>query len=228
MKLSILYPYYRNPKMLAAQYERWASFWPLFPQIEFIVVDDGSPEPALDVRRPSRRLPLRIYRVTKDLPWHQDGARNLAATMADGQWLFFGDMDHMLTEAGLRELLALDQPRFCYRFPRRLISDLYPLKPAVNVFACTYGDFWATGGYDERFCGAYGSDIHMRARMHQILIPGMVGEPLEVYLERDIEDACTRGMPRSGPENEAKLKAAERAAKQGPPKVLDFDWVRVL
>jgi hypothetical protein len=49
-------PYYRNPAMLSEQYRIWAGYpEDLKEQIEIVLVDDGSPEPAIDVPRPDHR-----------------------------------------------------------------------------------------------------------------------------------------------------------------------------
>ena len=52
MTLSFVYAYYRNSSMLQEQYRVWADYpVDLKSQVEVIVIDDGSPEPAIDVPR---------------------------------------------------------------------------------------------------------------------------------------------------------------------------------
>src|SRR6185369_156528 len=95
LPLSLVIPYYENPGMLAVQYQTWANYpTDLKSRMEIVLIDDGSPtRPAIDVARPEELPPLRIFRVLKDLPWHQHGARNLGAHVAIGKWLLMTDMD---------------------------------------------------------------------------------------------------------------------------------------
>ena len=76
--LSLVMPFYLNSMMLSLQYAemtRWSD--KAKAQIEVVIVDDGSPEPAVDVERPDGLPALRIYRVLEDKPWWQHGCRNI-------------------------------------------------------------------------------------------------------------------------------------------------------
>jgi hypothetical protein len=225
--LTFVYATYNNPAMLAHQYATWAAYpADLLARVEFIVVDDGSAVPAADVPRPA--IPLRLFRVLEDKPWHQDGARNLGAKQAADGWIFFGDMDHVMPASSLRALLRRDDARMCYRFPRRLVSGDYRLSPAVNVYACTREMFWRVGGYDENFCGAYGSDRFFMQRMNAKAPRGLIEDAsLDVYLPEQIADCRTEGLERTGDANARRLADAEaRSAKQGRL-TLAFPWERV-
>jgi hypothetical protein len=77
---TLIVPYYRNPVMLREQIKAWEDY----PDaVSIILVDDGSPEPALEVVRehaPAALLPrLTLYRIDVDIPWNRGGARNLGA-----------------------------------------------------------------------------------------------------------------------------------------------------
>lgn len=226
--MTLVYPYYRNPAMLAIQYQRWAAYpRDLLDSIEIIIVDDASPEPAIEVPRPD--LPLRIYRVSKDIPWHQDGARNLAAREAREGMIFFGDMDHVLPEDTVRALLTQRDHSLWYRFNRQLLSGEYKLKPGANIFACARETFWRTGGYDEDLCGYYGTDIVFREKLQRVAGPSvLIPESVVVYLATDCGDCCTVGLPRTGEANKRGLQAAIKRKDGLPPKVLGFDWDRQL
>src|SRR5882757_3893120 len=126
MRLSVVIPYYRNPRMLERHYLTWALEWPaeLKEQIEVVIVDDGSPEPAADVARLyyGDLPPLSIYRVVEDRPWHQHGARNLGAHVAQAPWLLLTDMDHVIPADTLAEVLRLidaESGDRIYTFARR-------------------------------------------------------------------------------------------------------------
>lgn len=224
-RLTFVYATYNNPGMLEVQFDRWAAYpEDLRKQVEFIVVDDGSRVPV----KPRAGLPLRVYRVTEDRPWHQDGARNLGAHVAREGWVFFGDMDHVVSAPSLRAMLALEDEATCYRFPRRLVSGAYALAPAVNIFACTRAMFWRVGGYDERYCGAYGSDRVFMDRMGKHARRQLCSDaPIDVYLPEQVPDCATVGLERTGPANAERLRQAREQARGKDPLVLNFEWFLV-
>src|SRR5688572_26515133 len=113
MMLSLVMPFYLNRSMLEVQFAEWTRWSATAKaQIEVVIVDDGSPDPAADVPRPDGLPELSIYRVTEDRPWHQHAARNLGAFVARAPWLLLTDMDHVLTaeaaDALLKRLHELD------------------------------------------------------------------------------------------------------------------------
>jgi hypothetical protein len=253
--LSIVLPYYRNPRMLYRQYLIWCAEWSAEAkaQLEVIVVDDGSPEPAAEVPRPAGLPPLSIYRVLEDRPWHQHGARNLGAHVAAGQWLLMTDMDHVIPGDTLREVLRncdhyvdrvytfgrvdapIDEPWKADHWStmKRTTRPDGSLKPHVNSFAMTRNHYWRVGGYDEDYCGLYGTDRLFRTRLFQEGPPvHLAGYPL-IRVSRDvIPDASTRDIARKEgrPEGAKKIvRAAKEARGDGDKiKTLAFPWERVL
>lgn len=210
--LSLVITYYNQPHMLARQ----AAVWRDYPAgIEVIVVDDGS-------KIPASADGCSIYRVTEDIPWHQDGARNLGAHVATGEWLLLLDIDHVLSPAAAATLLRLLPVLACgfaYRPHRRLVSGAYALRPAANIWLLRREQFWRVGGYDERLCGHYGTDLEFRPRLRRIIgereRPDVV---LDVYTAAEVADASTQGLSR---------RVVKPRTPLGPPRVLDFDWIRV-
>lgn len=193
--LSLVIPYYRNPRMLWRQLFVWRDEWSAEAKrdIEIVIVDDGSPdESAADALAAMwggdrTGLPeLSLYRVTEDRPWHQHGARNLGAHVARGRWLLMTDMDHvvpastladvlrLLPTLGSREVLTFGRvdapPTLTWRadhWPEfaRTRRDDGSLKPHVNSFVVRRKRYWTIGGYDEDLCGVYGTDKHFRDRL---------------------------------------------------------------
>ena len=245
--LAVVMPYYRNPGMLAEQYRVWAQCPEAAKaQVELVLVDDGSPDPALDVPRPEGLPALRIYRVLEDRPWHQHGARNLGAHQATAPWLFLTDIDHVLPAQTLDPLLALlplAPPETVYTFGRRDAPDLRMTlndrgepKPHPNTFAMQKAWFWKVGGYDED-CVGYGTDAYFRTRLkastrlRHLEHLYIVRYPREVIADANssppgVDPKVFRNRGRRGPETQRRL-AHKRKHHLGP-RVLDFPWARVL
>lgn len=244
--LSIIMPYYCNPGMLRLQYANWLE-WPeeYKRRCEIVIVDDGSPdERALDVPRPDGLPKLSIYRVLKDMPWHQHGARNLGAFVAFGDWLLLTDMDHVLKPDAVCALFErLDRggldPKTVY-MPARVEADTgLPtmkeghLKPHPNSFVMTHEMYWYIGGYDEDFCGTYGTDSLFRHRAFTRARRGRLDDvALTRYWNDLVSDASTRTLSRKeGRERGAKQKVMARKLARGEMhivKTLQFQWERVL
>lgn len=245
--LSLCLPYYKNPGMLAEQFRVWAGYpYSLKAQLEIVLVDDASPQPALDVPRPDGLPPLRIYRVLEDILWHQHGARNLAAKEAACPWLFLTDIDHVVPAKTLEKLLPLlAESRYSsvYTFGRVDAPDLLPTldgrgekKPHCNTFAMTKAHFWTVGGYDED-CVGYGTDSYFRRRL---LTFGATTHLPKLHIIRYprevIADANTTPpgidpkefRAKSRRRQETKVRLQQKAQTGEGPKVLAFAWERVL
>lgn len=208
MILSLVMPFYLNSGMLALQYAemtRWSD--KAKAQIEVVIVDDGSPQPAVDVERPEGLPALRIYRVAEDKPWWQHGCRNVGAHEADAPWLLLTDIDHILTASGADALLKrIDQldPGTAYFLHRVQADTGEPTvnqrgerKPHPNSFVMTRDLFWRAGGYDEDYCGIYGTDGLFKARLFDLAKEGFLKKvPLVRYWREIVPDANTATLPR--------------------------------
>lgn len=244
MMLSLVMPFYLNSTMLGLQYaemQRWSE--KAKAQIEVIIVDDGSPEPAADVVRPEGLPEVSIYRVLEDRPWHQHAARNLGAEVATAPWLLLTDMDHVLTaEAAdglLKRLPRLDN-RTAYFLHRveattgepTLNNDGYP-KPHPNSFVMTRDLYWEAGGYDEDFCGLYGTDGLFKSRLFTLATRGLLKKvPLVRYWRDVVADSSTTTIPRKEgrkPGQREEIMARKAAeGRAGEIVTLNFPWQRVL
>ncbi len=241
-KISIVYPYYENPGMLEIQYGIWSSY-PEFlkRKIEIVLVDDGSPNsPAIQIPRPTGLPKLRIYRVLIDKPWHQHGARNLGASVADGPWLLLTDMDHVIPEQSLEKVLLHRNRNKVYTFGRLDAPDLTPtldregnVKPHPNSFAMTKELYWRVGGYDEDYCGVYGTDGLFRSRLYHAAKECHIAAAYLVRYSRDvIPDASTTSLLRKEgrpPNAKSDILIQKMQAGRGSKiTTLNFEWERAL
>jgi hypothetical protein len=160
-RLSLISHYYNHPEMVAAQLTYWESLPPDFlAEVEFVLVDDGSEQPAQF--RPTS-LDLKVFRITTDIAWNQTGARNLGTFNATGRWGLYFDIDQKLSAEPLAHVMrVLDQadPMTMFYFKSKNITDIdgTSMPFHVNTILVQLANFKAYGMYDEDFAGHYGYD----------------------------------------------------------------------
>lgn len=271
--LTVVWPYYQNPRMLLRQLMIMADEWSAEAKasLEVVIVDDGTPdrtadgqpgEAAVDVLNVFKgslfhgadRLPaLRVYRVLVDTPWHQHGARNLGASEARGRWLFMTDIDHVIPPDTLAEALRIARAEpvmdNVFTFTRvdapfgepwkadhastmtRTRRPDGSLKPHVNSFLLPKALYWRVGGYDEDFCGVYGTDALFRRRLFAVQAPVELSFPLIRVGREVIPDASTVGLARKedrvGPSKRDIAEAKRLRGDADKIKTLQFPWARV-
>lgn len=244
--ITIICPFYRNPSMLAEQVRTWNRYPEGF---EFIVVDDGSPEPATQIilnngSETTLAPRLSLYRIGVDIPWNRGGARNLGSQEAKSKWLVHIDIDHVLPVASAAALLEADVSDKCwYRFPRfrkgradeTRRKDLIPpdqrfgkIKPHCDSYLCTREMFWQAGGYNEDFSGCLGGGSPFLAEMEKIARPGLLPEDaaLHVYTRDVVLDASDHTLSRDTAEF-ARRKKMMRGNFRGHD-AIRFPWKKVL
>ena len=236
---TIVMPYYENPKMLRLQLHEWRMYRVTDKMaLSAVIVDDGSPRnPAEPVVREHGNVgfPIQLFRIKQNIPWNQDGARNLGMKHCTG-WALMTDMDHMLARhqaGGLLHLVSHVAQVGEYYMPNRQEFDNSPLHRHANSYVFNVEDFWKMGGYDEDFAGCYGSDGNFRKCMRA----GLKELPTDAFhLTRwpssAISDANTLDWGRKDsiyhrsqfPKIEAKSKGPPYRAKNP----LRFEWEQVL
>lgn len=238
--ITLCVPYYRNPRML----ERQALEWSGYPEaLRIIVVDDGSPadraEDVLDTA-----CPAAIYRIGVDVPWNRAGARNLAAHVAETDWILHADIDHVLSAEDAARLVEtlLDVSRW-YRFRRFRVgkadetrrkdaidpaADYGEVKPHVDSYLCTRELYWSVGGYDEDFSGSLGGSApfleHMAAAAHCMLLTHV---SLGVHTRHSVPDASDLHLSRDRSRYERLRREKRAAGNPLPISPLRFAWSRV-
>ena len=244
---TLIVPYYRNMKMLARQLEEFERYPP--KGMAIIVVDDGSPEPAraiLDFASESLRKLLTLYRITVDIPWNREGARNLAALKASTDWLVQVDIDHILPAAACERLIDFDaSDDFWYRFPRwrqgradetrqkdKIGRDVAfgQIHEHIDSYLMTRDAYLALGGYDEDFAGCLGGGTDFLKRAEHkygapLLLPADMH--LHVYTRDRISDASDWSLSRDR-EKGKRLARMKPTLRPPPARPVRFPWVREL
>lgn len=246
-EVTLIVPYYRNPQMLAEQVGAWNTYPRGF---QFIVVDDGSPEPAepIVVNGASTSLleRLSLYRIDVDIPWNRGGARNLGTFQAETKWIIHVDIDHLFPTESANALLRadVDDDRW-YRFrryrngkadatrkkdkipPDQLFGEIHP---HVDSYLCTRDLYIKVGGYDEDYSGCLGGGNPFLSFMSQaapvLMMPNDV--VLYVYTRDRIADASDLHLPRSSAEYTKRKREKQKAGKDKPINPLRFPWTRIL
>lgn len=241
--ITLVMSYYRQPVMLTRQMENWLTYpEEVRKQIRFILVDDGSPQPAAPIVQEMAK-DVEVYRVTIDILWNQNGTRNLAAHVADEGWMLMTDLDHVLLVDSAQELLrrvpALSPSRW-YRLDRRRTRvsaetgqlETFPIKPHSNSFVVTREAYWKAGGYDEDYCGCLCGDGVFHSHLAKVATPDhLSGVYFDCYGRTLIPDATTPDIPRDQAQRDECGRRMRDKARRGDTiakNPLRFPWERVL
>jgi len=228
--ITLVMAYYENGGMLYRHFKEWQTY----PDKDFkvILVDDGSQkDPAINHIKKTN-FPLELYRIQIDIPWNQNGARNLGMTHANG-WCLLTDMDHLLSKDQFIKLYKLKLYKFVHYVPGRKKANGTWYKKHPNSYILHRDLYWRAGGYDESFCGYYGTDATFR---RQLMSSGRRIELAEkfyltLYGREVIPDASTTKYGRKGTKyhTSSNPELKERKRKRLPPiPPLNFPWERLI
>lgn len=230
-EITIVMAYYENAMMLHRQLEEWKNYpFPFKQYLRAIIVDDGSQdEPAWNNMVVDPGFPIRLFRIKQDIPWNQNGARNLGMHHANG-WCLLTDMDHLLPSACVGSVVNMKLKRdFAYR-PLRTLVDGSDYKRHPNTYLIHRDLYWDIGGFDESFAGYYGSDSTFRKRLLGVT-QAVDTEAFHVVLygRDDIPDASTdpERYGRKGTEYHVSANPILAQRKQlcpTPIQPLNFEW----
>lgn len=222
--VTIVLPYYENRIFLKRQIDRWRAFnYDLRQHLSAIIVDDGSPEPAVLPSAPP--FPIRLFRIEVDVRWNWLAARNVGMNHAPKGWCFLSDMDHVLPEETAKAMVygVLDS-RNAYAFQRREHTG-EPAAPHSATFFLTRETFWKTGGYDEALSGHYGTDGEFRRRLAKVAPIKVATETVERW--EYVDDSSTTRYQRKQPEDAAVARIVARRGPGWKPQVLSFPYHEV-
>ena len=160
MELTIGYTYYTNKPMFEKIKKIYTENYN--PNLKFVIVDDGSPFNQLTEEDMPEGWTL--YRITEDIGFNNEGARNLIMHVAETEWVFMTDLDHYINPQMIP--IAHEIPRPLQNNPdklwtcNRILPEENKWKVHCNSFFVKK-EFWDSfGGYDETWSGHYGFD-HM-------------------------------------------------------------------
>ena len=168
-RLTIAYSYYEEPHHLERQIKLWEDYP---PGVEIFVTDDGSSKyPAFDILKDvyfPYGADIQLWRVTRDLGFNSHGCRNLAATHASTDMVFFLDMDMSISPGDVGSLRRISyQDNSLYFFNCYVIhkKQFHTYPGHLNTFGCTKNTFWNAGGYDESYTGYHHGDREFHSRL---------------------------------------------------------------
>lgn len=223
-KLAVLIHIYNAQQVTQEQVDAWATLSHAQTEImEFLVADDCSSTP-LELR--SYGLPLRLFRITTDIPWNMAGAKNLLHAKSTAEWLLFFDVDNRADPALLAQLAQqVDQldPNTIYMFPW-ILDGREQEQPHINTFLIHRTALDRIGGFDEDFCGHYGYEDVL---FHHVAQRAGIGRVLLLGVLFVAHVGPTLGLSRDVTRNQAlaNAKASEPHYQVGPK--LRYHWQEV-
>jgi glycosyltransferase involved in cell wall biosynthesis len=137
---------------------------------EIIVVNDGGGEELLDrIKELDKNCPITYARITDDLVWNQNGARNLGLYLSTGDYIALEDNDHIPTKTFYKEAVELLKEHDAVIVRKRIViseDDLDKEWKQLNVRGSAEiisvrkrEHLLRIKGFDEQFCGRYGWDV---------------------------------------------------------------------
>jgi hypothetical protein len=223
-ELTVVMAVYGQPLMLAAQLATIRGYGPeTRSRLNVVVVDDCG-DPAVDPEDigflASFVKSVKLFRVDKDIPWNQMGARNLGMQHSEGHCLLIDpDMvfDGVVMARMIEAASKLARGRVIKWGLRHVNTGKLDMS-SPNTWLLHRDDFFAVGGYDEDFAGNKGwSDVQFLDIMRGCY---KIEERPDLWAHfhstASVPDAMVTSLDRSTAANRKKrVKKVEQARKAG-------------
>jgi hypothetical protein len=166
--LTLVMAVYGQPQMLAKQLAEISLYSPeICRKLSLVIVDDCG-APAVDTRGIELAAGFlksaQLFRVDKDIPWNQMGARNLGMHHSSG-WCVMLDPDMVLDGDTVERMMKAAERMHrgrVMKFALRHVGSGKLDMTSPNTWLLHRDDFFAVGGYDEDFAGNKGwSDVQL-------------------------------------------------------------------
>jgi len=168
---------------------------------------------------------LCIARITKDIRWNQPGARNLAMVLADTDWVYLSDIDHLLPAESCQALLDTEKQKNCVYYFREKSESGEDTGVHVSCFCMNKLTFWNLGGFDEDFCGHYGWDDFIFYDQVQKYCSIHVFQDLHLVNMPELKTPNVRRKHRRNKRLLKKKRALIQRNKYFVKPVLRFPWI---
>jgi len=223
-ELTLVMAVYGQPLMLLEQIKTIMHLSEMvWAHLHVVIVDDhGTPpvDPLLVYNLDRLCKSAKLFRVDKDIPWNQMGARNLGMQHSSG-WCLMVDPDMVFDDPTLRRMLEAAEKLtrghvVKYALKHKNSGKLDMTSP--NTWLLHRDDFFAVGGYDEDFAGNKGwSDVQLLDILRACY---KVQERSDLwahfYGNDSIPDAMVKSLDRSTSANKKKrVKKVAQARKAG-------------
>lgn len=232
-KLTLIQTYYNEPEDLQRCIDQWNH---ITSDIEIILVDDGSIKlPAADVIAKNKirdNISFSLYRVTEDIGFNSHGCRNLAAKVAEGDWLLFIDIDHTINPGDVDKLVN-DTVLESYSWYKLNTYYRDPAKKSLtlNQYVVDPTLYWDAGGYNESYVRFHMGDREFLQKLED-LSPEKVLDSFTIQCHRGgrkgIIDETLRGPVY---DNEKMVFYTARFDKEKIVQIetiLNFEWEKLI
>jgi len=223
--LNIIYSIYNpKPHVIETHLNNWKSYGDLLEKVNIILIDDGSILPIdFEIDFP---INLTIARIKEDIYWNVGGAQNLGHYLANDDWCFSTDIDHILTKESCNKLFDYNKESGnVYWFIR--IKDNKVYKQHQNTFLIHKKDYNKIDGYDEDLSGNGGyNDALIIAKMQYYKLK-FVNTDILVHLNENLSLNTKEYFKKGVPVNYQKFVSKVNEMQKGTYKqksILNFNW----
>jgi hypothetical protein len=229
--IGFVYSYYNNLQMLQRQITEWT----LYPeeiqkQLSICITDDCSEIPIPLFLNYPKNIKTSIYKIEKKVAWNWLACRNIGAFELNTKWLFITDMDHLMSKESMIQLMNQIKglnTNLIYFFTREHASNHFPIGGHTNSYLMTREMYWKVGGHDEKYAGIYyGTTREFQKRaFSKAEGQRILNIPLSLFFTDDINDACTKELPRNKEKDQILMTKILR--KKQKIKVLSFPYKKL-